>query len=71
MSSDATPSDAVRPFAKPRKVPVGRPPRTRPFAGLKQLNWLQVALRLGECEAGSAQEFEALGPFARPSRSSR
>jgi hypothetical protein len=45
--------------------------RTRPFARPSGLNWLQVALRMDENEAGLERGLDALGPFDLPARGRR
>jgi len=44
------------------------PPRTSRFARPLDMNWLQVALRLGENDACLEDSLDALAPFNLPRR---
>jgi len=55
----------------PTRPPVPRsenPPRTSRFARPLDMNWLQVALRLGENDACHEDSLDALAPFTLPRR---
>lgn len=45
--------------------------RTRPFARPSGMNWLQIALRINESDAGLDRGLDALGPFDLPTRGRR
>lgn len=59
-----------RPFDRPvdRFHPDDGLRRTRPFARPSGLNWLQVAMRMGEDDGAGDRGLDALGPFDLPSR---
>ena len=40
----------------------------RPFARPSGVNWLQIALRMGEIDGALPSGMEAMGPFERPAR---
>jgi hypothetical protein len=70
----ASPARATRrPFDRPQDR-FGRDDglrRTRPFARPSGLNWLQIAMRIGDEGSGADRALDALGPFDRPLRSRR
>jgi hypothetical protein len=45
--------------------------RTRPFARPGGMNWLQIAMRMGEDDAANERSLDALGPFDLPARGRR
>lgn len=70
----ASPARATR---RPFDRPLDRFPgddglrRARPFARPSGMNWLQLAMRMGDDDAVSDRGLDALGPFDRPLRSTR